>query len=291
MAGCAPLLGFGTDPAGLTARVSELILEPDIGCDALKRGLRVDSLPVVNSPAEVGLEYEELWLPAEDASVLRVWRIPSPSDRGTVLLSMGASGDMSCYLFVTLLLVEHGWSVVMYDYRGFGRSTGNPSLATLVPDARVVFDWTLRRTKRARITLMGLSLGTIPSVALAVERPEAVNGVVLDSPLALGEQFKRLPFLFGGMPDFYSARLPAELRSEELISGLLAPLLVFVGSADPITPESTVAVLFDRAPEPKELVRFEGLTHAAGPYFATSLYTYHLESFLSSIWSARDDLE
>lgn len=269
--------------------LSDLILRPDQTCEQLRERYQLTYLPIADNPAEVGMQFEEHWLPVDEQTSLRAWYLPTRLDRGTVVVSCGNAGPMACYLFTAELLTRNGWSVVMYEYEGYGLSAGQPSLATLNRDLEAVVEWTRGWTAREKLTLMGLSLGSIPSVALAVERPDAVNGVILDSPIALSAQIQRFGFLVGGRTDLIIAQLDVELFPDYLIQWLYQPLLVFLHERDGLATPETVEWLYEQAPGPKQLVRFAGLDHARGQFFSTDVYLSHLELFLADVWSQSEE--
>jgi pimeloyl-ACP methyl ester carboxylesterase len=266
------------------AALSGLILDPSKTCAQLRSDFGVYHLPLVDSPAEIGLEFEEHWVSTIDGAVLRVWYLPAELDRGTVVVSPGAAGTVPCFLFTGQLLVENGWSAVLYEYEGFGWSSGEPSLTALRPDLEAVVDWARARTGRGQVTLLGLSLGTIPSVAVAVERPDAVNAVVLDSPVALGAEIERFAFVLGGRAEELIAVLDPMLRSETIIDEMYQPLLVFSHEWDIVTPPETVDLLFELAPGPKDMLRFPQHEHARGQFHSTEAYSQYLDAFLSDVW-------
>lgn len=290
--GCLPQ---GTDASRLTSGdatflVNAFGLRPDLDCHELAHTFLVDFLPIVARPDEAGLAYEEHWLLAEDGiHPLRVWLLPSTLDRGLVILSEGAGGSIPCYLFHAQLLVNKGWSVVMYDYRGFGASGGGAGVENIIPDARIVFDWALEYTGSPRASLFGISLGSIPSVALARERPEQVNCLVLDSPVALGATIEHFGRILGPAAQAVVDLLPPDLISEEVITQVRTPTLIFLDEADQLTVPSTVQLLYERAAGPKTLVRLPGLPHAWGAFWATSQYSYEIENALSRAWGQRRD--
>lgn len=285
--GCAPTPGELPARDEVYKTLAEIIFNPYQTCEDLRTAFGLEYLEPVDNPGEAGLGFEEHWIAAEDDNLLHVWYLPSRLKRGTVLLCNGAAGDVSCYLFVARLLVNQGWSVVMYDYRGFGLSTGTPDLAWLVPDAATVAEWATARVGQPAITVMGISLGTIPAVGLGVSRPELVNGVVLDSPVALGAEIQRFGMLLGDLGPYVLALLDPLLVSESVIHDLTRPLLVFLSERDFVTPATTVSLVYDRAPEPKELVVLEGLQHAEGPYHETARYMFHLDTFLAEVWGTK----
>ncbi|MCK4342893.1 MAG: alpha/beta fold hydrolase [Phycisphaerae bacterium] len=273
-------------PEDILDMLSYAVLVPERTCAELREEFGVEHLPLVDYPDELGLEFEEDFVQTTRGESLRVWYIPAESERGVVVISPGAVGSMPCYLFVALLLHEQGWSAVMYEYQGFGQSTGIPNLDSLRPDLAAVLDWTQARTGAEEVSLFGLSLGSIPSVALAVERPDTVNAVVLDSPVALREELQRFDFFLAGQSELVIRLLDPSLITEELIDRMQQPLLVFLHEEDYVTPPAAVELLFELAPGPKELVRFTGLEHAQAQFFDTEVYVEHMDSFLSEVWES-----
>ncbi len=284
LTGCAPPV-----PEDLLAAVTWAVLVPERSCEQLRDGLGLTHLPTVSNPAEAGLVYAEQAVPSPRGQMLRVWHLPAAADRGLVIVSPGAVGSAPCYLFVSRLLHDAGWSVVMYDYEGFGGSTGKPDFNSLRVDLETVLDWATAATVHDQATLLGMSLGSIPSIAVATQRPEKVRGVIVDSPVALGEEFDRFSFFFGGTPSF-GHMLDPLLFSEEIIGNLGEPLLVFLHEEDEVTPARSVELLYERAGGPKELVRFPDLHHARGQFLRTEEYTAHLEAFLRAQWPNSDSL-
>ena len=272
-------------PEELSRSLSYAILVPERTCAELRDAFELDYLPLADHPDQIGLNYEEAMVATARGAALRVWYIPAAADRGTVIVSPGAVASMPCYLFIAMLLNQNGWSVVMYDYQGFGGSTSTPELNSLPADLRAVLDWTLKHTGRTQVTLFSMSLGSIPSVAIAIERPEAVNGVVLDSPVALGEEFKRFDVPLGDRFEALMSVLDPVLFSENIIDQMTQPLLVYINDEDYVTPPETIELLYDRAAGPKEVVHFTGLEHAQAQFRDTDEYLAHLESFLETLWS------
>jgi pimeloyl-ACP methyl ester carboxylesterase len=264
--------------------LSEVVFYPEVTCEELREAFDVEYLPLVETPDGIGLAYEEHWLPTAGEGSLRLWYLPTALDRGVVVLSQGSLGAMPCYLFHARMLAHNGWAVVMYEYRGFGGSDGEPDISALKGDLSAVVDWARAYTGREQVTLMGISLGAIPSVAVAVEHPEGVNGVVLDSPVAMGEMIQRMEFALRSQTQEFIDRLAPDLVPEDLVQRMHQPLLIFAGEEDQLTPPPTIQLIYDRAAGPKQIVRFPGVGHAREPFSDTGTYTYHLEAFLSSLW-------
>lgn len=263
--------------------LTQVILDPASTCEDLRDLFDLDNFQIVTNPAEAGLPFVESMVETPDGVPLRVWLVPAADSRGVVLLSSGSSGDMACYLFTTRILHDAGWSVAMYDYRGFGGSGGAPSLQGLAVDLETALDWTRAATGSETVTLMGISIGTVPTVSVAVSRPEAVNGVILDSPVMLGIHIRQLAFVLRENTQAFVDLVDLNLKSEEIISELAAPLLILVGGEDRIARPSVVQVLFDRAPEPKRLVIYPEIDHGRAPFDLEGQYTADLDGFLAEL--------
>lgn len=271
------------DAHQLLAATSFAVLDPGRTCEALRAGFGLDHLPLVETPDEAGLPYEEHFVTTANGQDLRVWYIPAEQDRGVVIVSPGAAASMPCYLFINTLLYTNGWSAVIYDYQGYGGSTGKPDFNSLRVDLNAVLDWTLAYTDRPSATLYGMSLGSLPAIAVGVSRPGIVNGVVLDSPVALREEFERFDFFFNGQQEDVLALLDPLLDSSRAIADLTVPLMIYAHTEDFVTPPENAQLLFDAARGPKALVSFSGLDHAQSQFHFPDVYMSLLEEFLVDV--------
>lgn len=275
-------------PEELLRRISYLVLNPEISCEQLRDDFQLDGLPINDTPAEAGLRYEEYWVPASDGETLRIWYLPVERPQGVVIVSPGNTGPMSCYLFTTQMLTAEGWDVVIYDYEGFGGSSGEALLRPLRDDLSTVVAWTRAMTGFPQVTLFGMSLGAIPTVAVAVAQPNDVNGVALDSPIALAREFERFDVLVFGRSEELISALDPWMDSERVMAGLQQPLLVFLHELDFVTPPEDVEALYFAAAGPKQLVRFPELHHARGQFVRTDEYRGHLVDFLNAVWGVQE---
>ncbi|MCG3127489.1 MAG: hypothetical protein CHACPFDD_02349 [Phycisphaerae bacterium] len=281
--GCAPQPLPG--PEEINDVLSGILLDPAKSCERLRDDFRLYFLTTVDTPDQAGLDYLTHWVLKPDGTVLQVWYLPANLDRGTIVLSNGAAGNKACYLFVARLFVYNGWSVFTYDYQGFGESEGQASLASMPDDLNTVVDWARRLTGRDKVTLAGISIGSIPSIAVAAARPDAVNGLILDSPVALDAELDRFNAIIGGQANEVVRRLDPTLISDAVIRNVTQPILILASQRDFLTPPTTVQRLADRAAGPVSLVRFDGIDHALGPYLRTAEYVFQIENFLTGVWS------
>jgi uncharacterized protein len=202
-------------------------------------------------PAFAGLpQAEEVTLASDDGETLIAWYVGPRGDKPIVIYFQGNAGALNLRAERFTWLTADGTGLLALCYRGYGGSTGKPSEAGLVRDARAAYDFASARYPAERIVLFGESLGAAVAIALAAER--AVAGVILDAP-------------FTSAADVGAAAYPfAPVRwlmwdtshSDERIGRVSAPILALHGERDRVVPISFGERLFALANEPKRMVRF-----------------------------------
>ncbi|MBA3421566.1 MAG: alpha/beta hydrolase [Thermoleophilaceae bacterium] len=212
---------------------------------------------IARQPADAGFSAHDLHIETDDGERLHGWWIVSSApSRGHVLLCHGNGGNVGDRVDHARLLSTAGYDVLLFDYRGYGQSSGRPSEDGTYRDARAARRALLRQdgVDESRIVYLGESLGAAVALALALEAPP--RGLVLQSAFTSVRDMARLhyPFLPGALvPDAY----PSLRRIETLRS----PLLVLHGERDDIVPCSHGRALLDAAPDPKQIRIFPGLGH------------------------------
>ena len=125
---------------------------------------------------------ELLSVPTPDGKMLKGIHIPAdgPNKSRTLILGFGGNGwngqDVAEYLHE--LYPEH--EVVVFHYRGYAPSTGEPSGAALIADAPLIYDAAVKRLKPARTIGVGFSIGTGVAAQLSAERK--LDGLILVTP-------------------------------------------------------------------------------------------------------------
>ena len=198
------------------------------------------------TPADVGLAFDSVTLRTADGESLGAWWVPAPRARGALILCHGNAGTLAERLPLMLLCGRLGLSVMAFDYRGYGASTGTPTEQGTYRDMDAAVAETARRgVSQARTIFFGESLGGAVAVEAASRLPCA--GLVLEST-------------FTSVPDVarhYYPWLPAGLLlrirydSAARITGLRCPKLFMHGPQDDIIPYVMGRRLFEAAPEPK----------------------------------------
>jgi len=232
-----------------------------------------DTTPFTTPPGVTDLQ-----LTASDGVKIHGWYVPGPSNAThTVLFFHGNAGNLSHRDEKIDILHQLGANVCIIDYRGYGRSEGEPNEQGTYRDAQAAYDYltkTLNREPRT-IVVYGESLGTGMSVELATRVP--VGGVVLEAGFtSIGDVAQGLfPFL----PVRYLVR--NKYDSIHKIAGINAPLLFLHSRADEVFSFRHSERLFAAAREPKHLVELRG-NHNDAFMQSVDVYRAALRDFLAA---------
>ncbi|WP_201294848.1 MULTISPECIES: alpha/beta hydrolase [unclassified Nocardiopsis] len=200
---------------------------------------------------------EDVRLRTEDGLELGAWYVPARGpDRGAaVLVANGNAGNRALRAPLARALSGEGFSVLLFDYRGYGGNPGTPTGRGLAADARAAADALAERGHGPdRVLYFGESLGAAVVVGLAAERPPA--GLFLRSPFSSLADMARAHYPF--VPRWF---LRDSYPVAETVAGLDAPTSVVLGSADTIVPAGQSREVAAASPNLVEEVVVEGVGH------------------------------
>ena len=215
------------------------------------------SREIVRPPASAGLTYRDVELTTDDGERLHGWWVKRRAGAlGHVLLCHGNAGNVGDRVVHAEVLTAAGFDVLLFDYRGYGSSSGRPDEPGTYRDARAARRWLAAQgdVDPARVLYLGESLGGAVALELALEHPPA--GLVLLSAFTSVRDMARMHYRL--IP---AAVVPDAYPSLRLIAGLRAPLLVLHGEDDMIVPVEHARALFAAAPAPKQLRVIRGVGH------------------------------
>jgi fermentation-respiration switch protein FrsA (DUF1100 family) len=224
-----------------------------------------------------GLVFEDAEFTAADGTPLHGWYVPCDQPRATVLLCHGNAGNVTDRAdWVKLLQQELRVSVLVFDYRGYGKSEGRPHEKGIIADGRAARAWLAEREgiDETDIVLLGRSLGGAVAVALAAEKPP--RGLVLEST------FSSMTDVAANLFPFLPIRLLLRNRFDSLsrIQDYEGPLLVSHSKVDEVIPYKFGKRLYDGAPSKnKRFIEFDDAGHNWSPpeYYAA------LDEFLDKV--------
>lgn len=205
-------------------------------------------------PASIGLtSVAEVVLATPDGEKLVAWWGGARTGKKTLLYFHGNAGHLTEREDRIKAYRGVGFGVLMLAYRGYSGSSGSPSEAANVADAKLAYDWLRAKGVAAKdIVIYGESLGTGIAVQVAAECE--AGGVILDAP------YTSIADLAAGAYPLLPVRLllTDPYDSMARIGRLKAPLLVIVGEKDEIVPAAMSRRLFAaaNAAVPKRLVAY-----------------------------------
>jgi hypothetical protein len=199
-------------------------------------------------PAEFGVPAEDVFFETDDGVKLHAWWVPRKKARGTVLYCHGNSGNITNRIDAFAQFGRLHMNVFAFDYRGYGRSEGEPSEDGLFRDVRAAYDEVTGPLSQhpESVVLFGHSLGGAVAIDAALHRD--VAGVVIQSSFTQIRDMARTVMPWG--PLGLIAR--NEFRSIAKVGLIEVPKLFIHGADDPTVPLEMGRRLFEAAAEPKE---------------------------------------
>src|SRR5215470_9109385 len=175
----------------------------------------------------------------------------NPKAKFTLLVSHGNAEDLGDDRPWLEELQRAGFSILAYDYEGYGTSDGKPSEQAAYDDENAAYDYLTQTLKIApdRIIIYGRSVGSGPAVHLAARKPTA--GLILQSPFVSAFRvLTRIPLLpFDKFPNYKNIR------------NVHCPVLIIHGDSDKVIAPWHGKKLFELANEPKTFVPIPGADH------------------------------
>ncbi len=179
---------------------------------------RVERVPVDESPADLGLDYEDVEFAShDDALTLRGWYLPVKDSDGIIITVHGGEShraDPSIgMLDIAAALVEHNYNVLMFDLRGHGESDGNRMSAGYYEKNDLLGAVEFSKDRGfERIGVLGFSMGGATALMTAAESSD-IDCVVSDSAYAdladiMGREFKAR----SGFPEFFLSPVLAMVK-------------------------------------------------------------------------------
>ena len=230
---------------------------------------------LVADPSAIGIRYEDVSLLTEDGLRLHGWFVPARKPRAVLLFLHGNAGNISHRLDSLRIFHDLEVDVLIFDYRGYGRSEGRPSEEGTYRDAVAAWRYLVEKRGVApeRIVLFGRSIGAAIAAALAVDRQPGA--------LILESGFTSIPDLAAELYPWLPARRLARVRydTRSRLPRVTAPVLIVHSRDDEIIAFTHAQALYAAAREPKSMLELRG-THNSGFLESGLSYVEGLGAFL-----------
>ena len=205
------------------------------------------------TPQQAGMDYQEVTINAAGEK-LNGWFVPALQARGVVLFFHGNAGSISHRLDYLRMFRELGFSILIFDYRGYGKSSGEPSEASTYQDAEAAWNYLVetQRVAPSFIVLYGESLGGAVAAWLAARvKPRA---------LIITSTFTSLPDLGAKLYPLFPVRLLTryDYNAKKYLQAATCPVLIVHSREDEIVPFEHGEQLYAAAHEPKQLLEIHG---------------------------------
>lgn len=240
--------------------------------------------PIINAtPVDFDLTYEEVWLNVSTGKI-HGWWLPSSQANAPVLLYFHGNGSNNGDSIARVpFLHQLGFSVFLFDYRGYGLSNGPfPNEKMVYEDSEAAWRYLTQTRQIAprQIFLLGHSLGGAIAIDLASKYPDIAGAIIecsFTSMLAMSEyvgRYKIIPV------DWL---LTQRFDSLAKVKNLDVPLLFIHGRDDGVVPYQMSEELYTAANEPKQLLLISEANHNDVAAVGGEKYVRAIEQFVEQV--------
>ncbi len=212
-------------------------------------------------------------LKTQDGKQISAIYLKNPKARQTILFSHGNAEDLGSILGLIEQFQRIGFSVLAYDYHGYGTSEGRTNEYKTYLDIQAAYLYLTQTLNipAKDIILYGRSIGTGPTIELA--RQAVVGGVILESPMV--STFRVITVIPLFPFDKY--------RNNQKIADIKAPILFIHGVNDKTIPIWHGKYLYNLAKAPKRFYPVEGADHNNVMMVGGDQYLQAIVSFAASL--------
>ena len=176
-----------------------------------------------------------VWMTARDNDgdwIAGVFAPGDPNNNTCVIHFYGNNENLRLSEYMIDHLRAHGYSVLMFDYRGYGASRGRPKETAFYADAELIYDWLRETHPNLRVVVSGWAIGSAVAMYLAQNRE--VDGLILYSPPTTMTEV--VSHVIPKDQIFIEEGMPFTFDNLERIRKITCPVLVVHGKRDPVVP-------------------------------------------------------
>lgn len=224
-------------------------------------------------PPAQGLS-EDIIIPVADGVQIGARLHNAQKNHPLILFFHGNGEVVSDYDDIGPVFSESGINFLVVDYRGYGTSTGSPTVSGMMQDSHNIFNFIKKWRKESDFTgpvvIMGRSLGSASALEIAVNYQDDIDGVIIESGFAYAEPLLRLLGADLGTEPFDETR---GINNIGKIERVMKPALIIHAEYDHIIPYSDGETLYRLCGAArKSLIRIDGADHNSIFYFGGKKY-------------------
>jgi pimeloyl-ACP methyl ester carboxylesterase len=200
--------------------------------------------------------FEEHTITTKDGAELNALLFSTEQERkGVILYFHGNRGNLNRWGQYHTAFTEKGYDFFIFDYRGYGKSSGSPSEKGVYTDAEAAYQWLTQHYSSSDIIFYGRSLGSGVATYLALHQPGKV--LVLETP------YDNMPNVFRSkallpIPSFLFKH---QFATDERLGQVEIPVYIFVGGEDRLIPPTRSRQLLPLIDHPSHFSVIEGAGH------------------------------
>ena len=212
-----------------------------------------------DSPENYPVISSEHRIRVDEAVTLQGWWIePIEGDtKATIVVVNGIASNSSASFKRWLWVLDAGYDLFIFDYRGYGRSTGSFNIEGFIDDVKAGLHYVEAHSAKP-VIVVGQSMGgSIVAAALAEEAFASVELAVIDSAFisfaSISDAIIRRSVLLWLLHWVPYTVIPHHVNAMENIPKIDVPLLFIAGMEDEVVPPSHSGILYAKATAPKQL--------------------------------------
>ena len=206
---------------------------------------------------------QELLIPVDPGVAIGARFYTAGTEAPTLLFFHGNGEIVADYEDLGPLYTQLGLNFFPVDYRGYGRSTGTPTVTAMMRDCQVILafaqEWLNRKGFSGPLVVMGRSLGSSSALELASRHQDRLDGLIIESGFAcVGPLLK----LLGVDVQALGFKEEGGFRNVDKIRHWKKPLLVIHAEGDHLIPLAEGQALYETSPSPeKNFLKVAGANH------------------------------
>ncbi len=219
----------------------------------------------IDSPANYGIAYEDIYFGQETGPRLHGWWFFAENTevaKATILYLHGNAQNISSHTGAVYWLTQYGYDVFVFDYRGYGWSSGEAELSGAIDDIETARNYVSARASQRPLFIIGHSLGASMGIYSMASQSEGVNGMIWVAP------FSEYPLIAREMLSRHWLTWPAQWLASWLVTKQYDPIevvnqlsqqqLFLYSKQDEVVADDHVIRLHQRVPHSSFLVRIPG---------------------------------